>query len=223
MWTGGDAVSPAAVQRVLTHCPDTVLVHSYGPTETTFASHNQWFTTGQRTLRGAGVHLGQPMDNTRSHVLDDALRPVPPGVPGELYVAGAHVARGYVGRPGTTAERFVPDPFENDGSRMYRTGDRVLWTPDGELRFLGRADGQIKLRGVRIEPGEVERALAEHPAVGQALAVVREDRPGDKTLVGYAVPAPAAPSPRPNCSPRPARRSPNTSCPPRSSSSTPCR
>ncbi|MEU0230476.1 MULTISPECIES: amino acid adenylation domain-containing protein [unclassified Streptomyces] len=188
VWTGGDAVSPAAVQRVLTHCPDTVLVHSYGPTETTFASHNQWFTTGQRTLRGAGVHLGQPMDNTRSHVLDDALRPVPPGVPGELYVAGAHVARGYVGRPGTTAERFVPDPFENDGSRMYRTGDRVLWTPDGELRFLGRADGQIKLRGVRIEPGEVERALAEHPAVGQALAVVREDRPGEKTLVGYAVP-----------------------------------
>ncbi|MFF5388177.1 amino acid adenylation domain-containing protein [Streptomyces sp. NPDC013012] len=188
VWTGGDVASPAAVQRVLTHCPDTVLVHSYGPTETTFASHNQWFTTGRRTLRGAGVHLGRPMDNTRSHVLDDALRPVPPGVPGELYVAGAHVARGYVGRPGTTAERFVPDPFENDGSRMYRTGDRVLWTPGGELRFLGRADGQIKLRGVRIEPGEVERTLAGHPAVGQALAVVREDRPGEKTLVGYAVP-----------------------------------
>ncbi|MGW4723161.1 amino acid adenylation domain-containing protein [Streptomyces sp. NPDC004291] len=188
VWTGGDVASPAAVQRVLTHCPDTVLVHSYGPTETTFASHNQWFTTGQRTLRGAGVHLGRPMDNTRGHVLDDALRPVPPGVPGELYLAGTHLARGYVGRPGTTAERFVPDPFENDGSRMYRTGDRVLRTPDGELRFLGRADGQIKLRGVRIEPGEIERALAEHPAVGQALAVVREDRPGEKTLVGYAVP-----------------------------------
>ncbi|MFF4173900.1 amino acid adenylation domain-containing protein [Streptomyces sp. NPDC001744] len=188
VWTGGDVVSPAAVQRVLTHCPDTVLVHSYGPTETTFASHNQWFTTGRRTPRDSGVHLGRPMDNTRGHVLDDALRPVPPGVPGELYIAGAHVARGYVGRPGTTAERFVPDPFENDGSRMYRTGDRVLWTPGGELRFLGRADGQIKLRGVRIEPGEVERALAEHPAVGQALAVVREDRPGEKTLVGYAVP-----------------------------------
>ncbi|WP_432061483.1 amino acid adenylation domain-containing protein [Streptomyces sp. S1] len=188
VWTGGDVASPAAVQRVLTHCPDTVLVHSYGPTETTFASHNQWFTTGQRTLRGAGVHLGRPMDNTRGHVLDDALRPVPPGVPGELYLAGTHLARGYVGRPGTTAERFVPDPFENDGSRMYRTGDRVLRTPDGELRFLGRADGQIKLRGVRIEPGEVERALAGHPAVGQALAVVREDRPGEKTLVGYAVP-----------------------------------
>ncbi|MFC9267211.1 amino acid adenylation domain-containing protein [Streptomyces zhihengii] len=188
VWTGGDVAAPAAVQRVLTHCPDTVLVHSYGPTETTFASHNQWFTTGERTLGGAGLHLGRPMDNTRSHVLDPALRPVPPGVPGELYIAGAHVARGYLGRPGLTAERFVPDPFEADGSRMYRTGDRVLWTPDGELRFLGRADGQVKLRGVRIEPGEVERVLAAHPAVGQALVVVREDRPGDKALVAYAVP-----------------------------------
>ncbi|MER8041397.1 amino acid adenylation domain-containing protein [Streptomyces sp. NPDC094032] len=191
VWTGGDVASPAAVQRVLTHCPDTVLVHSYGPTETTFASHNQWFTTKPgdgRVLHGAGLHLGRPMDNTRSHVLDERLRPVPPGVPGELYVAGGHVARGYVGRAGLTAERFVPDPFEGDGSRMYRTGDRVLWTPAGELRFLGRADGQIKLRGVRIEPGEVERVLAAHPAVGQALAVVREDRPGDKSLVGYAVP-----------------------------------
>ncbi len=163
-------------------------MHSYGPTETTFASHNQWFTTGQRTLTGTGLHLGRPMDNTRSHVLDHALRPVPPGVPGELYIAGGHVARGYTGRPGLTAERFVPDPFEADGSRMYRTGDRVLWTPDGELRFLGRADGQVKLRGVRVEPGEVERVLAAHPAVGQALAVVREDRPGDKRLVAYAVP-----------------------------------
>ncbi|MFC9592343.1 amino acid adenylation domain-containing protein [Streptomyces sp. NPDC056944] len=188
VWTGGDVASPAAVQRVLTHCPDTVLVHSYGPTETTFASHNQWFGTGERALRGAGLHLGRPMDNTRSHVLDDALRPVPPGVPGELYIAGSHVARGYVGRAGLTAERFVPDPFEGDGSRMYRTGDRVLWTPAGELRFLGRADGQIKLRGVRIEPGEVERALAAHPSAGQVLVVVREDRPGDKTLVGYVVP-----------------------------------
>ncbi|MEU4263170.1 amino acid adenylation domain-containing protein [Streptomyces argenteolus] len=188
VWTGGDVASPQAVQRVLDHCPDTVLVHSYGPTETAFASHNQWFTTGQRSLRGAGVHLGRPMDNTRSHVLDDALRPVPPGVPGELYIAGSHVARGYTGRPGLTAQRFVPDPFEADGSRMYRTGDRVVWTPGGELRFLGRADGQIKLRGVRIEPGEVEQALSAHPAAGQVLALVREDAPGRRSLVCYVVP-----------------------------------
>ncbi|MFG2594484.1 amino acid adenylation domain-containing protein [Streptomyces sp. NPDC048462] len=188
VWTGGDIVSPAAAHRVLTHCPDTALVHSYGPTETTFASHNQWLTGGRGALGGSGLQLGRPMDNTRSHVLDEALRPVPPGVPGELYVAGSHVARGYLGRPDLTAERFVPDPFEADGSRMYRTGDRVVWTPEGELRFLGRADGQVKLRGVRIEPGEVEHALAAHPSVGQALAVVREDRPGDRSLVGYVVP-----------------------------------
>ncbi|MFB8208381.1 amino acid adenylation domain-containing protein [Streptomyces sp. NPDC056010] len=188
VWTGGDVASPTAVQRVLTHCPDTALVHSYGPTETTFASHNQWLTGGRGSLGAAGLHLGRPMDNTRSHVLDAALRPVPPGVPGELYIAGTHVARGYTGRPDLTAERFVPDPFEADGSRMYRTGDRVVWTPEGELRFLGRADGQVKLRGVRIEPGEVEHALAAHPSVGQALAVVREDRPGERTLVGYVVP-----------------------------------
>ncbi|MGW2836667.1 amino acid adenylation domain-containing protein [Streptomyces sp. NPDC001493] len=188
VWTGGDVASPTAVQRVLTHCPDTVLVHSYGPTETTFASHNQWLTGGRSSLGDSGLHLGRPMDNTRSHVLDEALRPVPPGVPGELYIAGSHVARGYLGRPDLTAERFLPDPFEADGSRMYRTGDRVVWTPGGELRFLGRADGQVKLRGVRIEPGEVEHALAAHPSVGQALVVVREDRPGDRSLVGYAVP-----------------------------------
>ncbi|WP_069169905.1 non-ribosomal peptide synthetase [Streptomyces griseus] len=185
VWTGGDVASQAAAHRVLTHCPDTVLVHSYGPTETTFASHNQWLTGGGGAL---GLHLGRPMDNTRSHALDGALRPVPPGVPGELYIAGSHVARGYVGRPDLSAERFVPDPFEADGSRMYRTGDRVVWTPAGELRFLGRADGQVKLRGMRIEPGEVEHALAAHPAVGQTLAVVREDRPGEGSLVAYVVP-----------------------------------
>ncbi|MFJ7083899.1 amino acid adenylation domain-containing protein [Streptomyces griseus] len=188
VWTGGDVASPAAVQRVLAHCPGTTLVHSYGPTETTFASHNQWLTGGRGSLGGSGLHLGRPMDNTRSHVLDAALRPVPPGVPGELYIAGSHVARGYTGRPDLTAERFVPDPFEADGSRMYRTGDRVVWTPEGELRFLGRADSQIKLRGVRIEPGEIEHALAAHPAVGQALAVVREDLPGERSVVGYVVP-----------------------------------
>ncbi|MFJ2420097.1 amino acid adenylation domain-containing protein [Streptomyces brevispora] len=188
VWTGGDVASPQALQRVLDHCPDTVLVHSYGPTETTFASHNQWFTAGRRSLGAAGVHLGRPMDNTRSHVLDEALRPVPPGVPGELYIAGSHVARGYTGRPGLTAQRFLPDPFGADGGRMYRTGDRVVWTAGGELRFLGRADGQIKLRGVRIEPVEVEQALSAHPAAGQVLAVVREDTPGHRSLVCYVVP-----------------------------------
>ncbi|MBY8882684.1 amino acid adenylation domain-containing protein [Actinacidiphila acidipaludis] len=186
VWTGGDVASPAALRRVLDHCPDTTVVHSYGPTETTFASHHQRFPAGARQF--TGVYLGLPMDNTRVYVLDERLRPVPAGVPGEMYLAGSHVARGYVGRPGLTAERFLPDPFTPGGGRMYRSGDLVLRQPDGELRFLGRADGQVKLRGFRIEPGEVEAALARHPSVGQAAVLVREDRPGDRQLVGYAVP-----------------------------------
>ncbi|MFD8143178.1 amino acid adenylation domain-containing protein [Streptomyces sp. NPDC059708] len=186
VWTGGDVASPSALQRVLTHCPDTVLVHSYGPTETTFASHWQRFSTEQRTVHG--VYLGAALDNTRVYVLDERLRPVPRGVAGEMYIAGGQVARGYLGRPGLTAERFLPDPFGADGGRMYRTGDLVHWTAGGELRFLGRADGQIKLRGFRIEPGEIEATLARHPGVGQVAVVVFEEGPGGKRLVAYAVP-----------------------------------
>ncbi|GLV86878.1 hypothetical protein Slala03_65670 [Streptomyces lavendulae subsp. lavendulae] len=186
VWTGGDVASPSALQRVLDHCPETVLVHSYGPTETTFASHHQRFPLTERVVRG--VYLGAALDNTRVHVLDERLRPVPAGVPGEMYLAGTQVARGYVGRPGLTAERFVADPFAADGGRMYRTGDLVHWTAGGELRFIGRADGQIKLRGFRIEPGEIEETLARHPGVGQVAVVVFEEGPGGKRLVAYAVP-----------------------------------
>ncbi|MFI5986950.1 amino acid adenylation domain-containing protein [Streptomyces sp. NPDC051555] len=186
VWTGGDVASPSALQRVLDHCPETVLVHSYGPTETTFASHHQRIGTDRRTL--PGVFLGAPLDNTRVHVLDERMRPVPIGIPGEMYIAGSQVARGYIGRAALTAERFVADPFGADGGRMYRTGDLVQWTPEGELRFIGRADGQIKLRGFRIEPGEIEETLARHPGVGQVAVVVLDDGPGGKRLVAYAVP-----------------------------------
>uniref|UniRef100_UPI0012EA3CC0 non-ribosomal peptide synthetase n=1 Tax=Actinokineospora pegani TaxID=2654637 RepID=UPI0012EA3CC0 len=181
VWTGGDVVAPATLQRVLTHCPDTVVVHSYGPTETTFASSRQRFGPDQRD--GASVHLGVPLDHNRLYALDDRLRPVPLGGVGELYIAGEQVARGYVRQPGLTAHRFVADPFGPDGERMYRTGDRVAWSTTGELRFLGRVDTQVKVRGFRIETGEVESVLAPH--VGQAVVLVREDRPGDKRIVAY--------------------------------------
>ncbi|WP_159945525.1 MULTISPECIES: non-ribosomal peptide synthetase, partial [unclassified Nocardiopsis] len=185
VWTSGDVASPAAVQRVLDHCPDTVVVHGYGPTETTVWSSYQTFDTSRRTL--GELTLGTPMDNTTMYVLDDRLRPVPPGATGELYVGGDHVARGYVGRPDLTAERFVADPLGGPGRRMYRTGDLVRWTRQGRIRFIGRVDGQIKIRGFRIEPAEVEAALGAWPGVSQCAVVVREDRPGDKRLVAYVV------------------------------------
>ncbi|HEX5403990.1 MAG TPA: amino acid adenylation domain-containing protein, partial [Pseudonocardiaceae bacterium] len=187
VWTGGDVISPATIQRVLLHCPDTVVVHSYGPTETTFASSYQRFGTDLRAVDG--VYLGRPLENNKLYVLDDRLRPVPLGASGELYIGGDQVARGYIGRSDLTAQRFVADPFEAPGHRMYRTGDVVAWTSRGDLRFLGRADSQIKIRGFRIEPGEVEAVLAARSDLAGAAVVVREDRPGDKRLTAYLVPA----------------------------------
>ncbi|MGW7535471.1 non-ribosomal peptide synthase/polyketide synthase [Amycolatopsis sp. NPDC054798] len=185
VWTGGDVVPAEAVRRVLAACPGLRIVDGYGPTETTV------FATAF-PMDGAvpeRIPIGRPLDGTRVRVLDADLRPVPPGVPGELCLAGAGLARGYRDRPGLTADRFVADPDGPPGQRMYRTGDLVRWTPEGTLEFLGRRDDQVKLRGFRVEPGEVETALAKHPDVAQAAVLVREDQPGVKQLVAYVVSA----------------------------------
>ncbi|MFE6668284.1 amino acid adenylation domain-containing protein [Streptomyces sp. NPDC057697] len=190
VWAGGDVVPPEAVRRVMDHCPDVTVVNGYGPTETTtFATTHRI----RRPLDHAGaVPIGEPLDNHRLYVLDDGLRLVPPGAPGELYIAGAGLAQGYLNRASLTADRFVADPYGPAGTRMYRTGDLVRWNHEGSLEYLGRADQQIKLRGFRIELGEIESALAAHASVGQATVVVREDRPGDKRLVAYLVAADGA-------------------------------
>ncbi|MGW2489088.1 non-ribosomal peptide synthetase [Streptomyces sp. NPDC001606] len=184
----GEALSPQVAARLRAAVPGARLVNAYGPTETTVyasASATRADGTEERT-----PPIGRPLRNTRLYVLDDRMRPLPVGVPGELYIAGAGVSRGYLHRPDLTEERFVPDPHGEPGARMYRSGDIVLRRPDGQLAYVGRADDQVKLRGFRVELSEVETVLGEQPEVAQAVVVVHEDRRGERRLVGYVTPAP---------------------------------
>ena len=172
---GGEAI-PDDQWRELGALPDSDAYNLYGPTEA---------TVGALVARASDADhpiVGRPVDGARAYVLDDALRPVPDGVDGELYLAGAGLARGYLGRGDLTAERFVADPFGEDGTRMYRTGDTVRWTRDGQLVYRGRGDDQVKIRGYRVELGEIEAALLARPGVSQAVVIVRAGR-----LIGYVV------------------------------------
>lgn len=179
---GGEALPLELARRLLDKC--ATLWNMYGPTETTI-----WSTLAQVHATQDQVTLGGPIANTRIYVLDRRLQLVPPGVAGELYIGGQGLARGYWLLPAQTAERFVPDPFcPEPGARMYRTGDLVRFLPSGQLHYLGRLDQQVKVRGFRIESGEIEATLARHPAVRQAAIAVHELRPGDARLIAYLVP-----------------------------------
>ncbi len=214
VWTGGDVVPAAAVRRVLTACPGLTVVDGYGPTETT-----TFATCYPMRAPGAvpdAVPIGGPIDNTQVYVLDPGLRPVPPGIPGQLHIAGAGLARGYLNQPGLTAARFTACPLRP--SRRPHVRHRRPGPLDsagrgeagGQLEYLGRADDQVKIRGFRIEPGEIEAALLRHPAIAAAAVTAREDTPGRKHLAAYIVPATSSPAPPPTCAPTWPTRCPTT-------------
>uniref|UniRef100_A0AAU2JJX3 Amino acid adenylation domain-containing protein n=1 Tax=Streptomyces sp. NBC_00049 TaxID=2903617 RepID=A0AAU2JJX3_9ACTN len=185
VWCGGEVLTPELYERFRTRL-DIPMYHGYGPAETTIGvSHVVYRGAAERL----STSIGKANPNTQLYVLDDELRPVPFGVGGELYVGGFLLGRGYVGAPALTASRFVANPFAGDGSRLYRTGDLARFAPDGSLDFLGRADNQIKIRGMRLEIEDVEIGLAEHPGVRHTCVVARKNTAGGTYLVGYVIPA----------------------------------
>jgi acyl-CoA synthetase (AMP-forming)/AMP-acid ligase II/acyl carrier protein len=209
---GGEAVDPRWVKKILKKGPPKQLLHLYGPTEgTTFSS---FYWVQEVPEEATSLPIGRPITNTQIYLLDRQLKPVPIGVPGELYIGGDGLARGYFNRPDLTEQQFIPNPFskekgkrkkeketEEDSSvlpftfcllpsceRLYKTGDLARYRPDGNIEFLGRIDNQVKIRGFRIELGEIEAVLNQHPAVRETVVIVQEDIPGDKLLVAYIVP-----------------------------------
>jgi amino acid adenylation domain-containing protein len=184
--TGGDVIAPTAVSRVLEVCPDLVIHAMYGATEGTVFSTHHLIARG--TQVGTVIPIGEELAEVVIHILDDRLMPVPAGVIGEIYLAGEGVARGYLGQPDLTAERFVADPFGLPGSRMYRTGDLARRNAEGLIEFAGRQDSQVKILGFLVELAEVEAGLADYPGLAQLVVLARELAPGEKQLVGYVIP-----------------------------------
>ena len=178
MFCGGGDLTPALARRVRERLPQVRLHNVYGPTEATVDS-TAWTLEPSMLVPDSALPIGRPINNTRLYVLDAAQRPVPMGVIGQLFIGGAGVARGYLGLPQLMAERFIPSPFVA-GDRLYATGDLVRYRADGQLEFIGRNDFQVKLRGLRLEPGEIEAQLLSHPALREAVVLVREER-----LVAY--------------------------------------
>ncbi|MBN1165176.1 MAG: AMP-binding protein [Candidatus Krumholzibacteriota bacterium] len=184
LYLGGDVLSQELADRTFKIFPRLKLKNTYGPTECTSLC-----IVGD-VLPGKPITIGRPIANARIYLLDKHLRPVPPGIPGEIYIGGEGVSRGYLNRPRLTAEKFIDDPFTGEeGRKLYRSGDLGRYRYDGNIEFLRRIDLQVKFRGFRIEPGEIEAALREHPSVRECLAMLREDRPGAKQLVAYIVAA----------------------------------
>jgi amino acid adenylation domain-containing protein len=186
---GGEAVSEKLLRKLRSHFPGAAVIELYGPTEATVISSS--YRAEASELPGIPYCIGRPLPNTRIYILDDQGCPVPVGVSGEIYIGGVGVARGYLNRAQLTAQRFVRDRFVPDATaRMYRSGDLGRWLPDGRIEYLGRNDFQVKVRGFRIEPGEIEARLLEHPGVREAVVLAREDIPGEKRLVAYYVSRP---------------------------------
>jgi len=189
---GGEPLSVPHVDRALRVLRETSIINGYGPTEgTTFACCYR--IPADFDPRRSSVPIGRPIANTKAYVLDSQTRPVPTGAPGELCIGGDGLARGYLGDPGLTAERFIPNPFaDRPGERLYRTGDRVRLLPSGDIEYLGRLDQQLKIRGFRVEPGEIEHILKQHPDIGDARVALHKSQRGDEVLVAYVIPAPGA-------------------------------
>jgi acyl-coenzyme A synthetase/AMP-(fatty) acid ligase/acyl carrier protein len=191
---GGENLLTEKIRFWLENSPDTTLVNEYGPTETVVGCC-VYTLDGRRDLPST-VPIGRPIANTQLYILDRALRPVPVGISGELYIGGAGLARGYLNRPELTAQKFIQVSFDSGiPVRLYKTGDLARYMPDGNIECLGRTDDQVKIRGFRIELGEIEAVLCEHPAVRHACVLVREDIPGDRRLAAYVVLADDIPVP----------------------------